>query len=54
MLCFTMYINVQIQCSLGSLIEASLASHTLHREEGSGHTAIIELSARNAIIKQHG
>ena len=25
----------------GSLIEASVASHTLRREEGSGHTAII-------------
>ena len=25
-------------------IIASLASHTLHREEGSGHTATIDLS----------
>ena len=32
----------------------SLASHTLRREEGSGHTATTELSPRNAIIDHCG
>ena len=32
----------------------SLASHTLRREEGSGHTAADELSPRNAIIEHSG
>ena len=32
----------------------SLASHTLRREEGSGHAATTELSPRNAIIEHCG
>ena len=34
------------------LIFSSLESHTLRREEGSGHAAVDELSPRNTIIKQ--
>ena len=32
----------------------SLASHALHREEGSGHTVTIELLPRNEIMKHSG
>ena len=32
----------------------SLASHTLRREEGSGHAAADELLLRNAIIEHSG
>ena len=32
----------------------SLASHTLRREEGSGHAATFELLPRNAIIEDSG
>ena len=32
----------------------SLASHTLCREEGSGHAATIELLLRNAVVKHSG
>ena len=32
--------------------QGSLANHTLHKEEGSGHAAADKLSPRNAIIKQ--
>ena len=38
----------------GITTEASLTSHTLHRQEGSGHTVADKLSLKNAIIKQHG
>ena len=33
---------------------ASLASHTLHREEGLGHAVAGELLPKNVIIKQCG
>ena len=32
-------------------VSANLNSHTLHREEGSGHAAADKLSSRNAIIE---
>ena len=34
------------------MVVSSLASHTLHREEGSGHVAADELLPRNVIIEQ--
>jgi len=37
--------------SLVNVTMASLTSHTLCREEGSGHTGIIELSPRKTIIE---
>ena len=37
---------------LGNVTKASLASHTTCREEGSGHTAIIQSLPRNTIIGQ--
>ena len=33
---------------------ASLTSHTLHREKGSGHAVADELLPKNVIIKQCG
>ena len=35
--------------TLVTLFSCSLASHTLHREKGSGHTATIELSSRQKL-----
>ena len=43
-----------IDKGFGITTEASLTSHTLHRQEGSGHTVADKLSPKNAIIKQHG
>jgi len=34
--------------------ESSLTSHTLRKEEGSGHTATIEFSPKNVIIEHSG
>ena len=34
------------------MVTCSLASHTLHREEGAGNAATDELSPRNAITEQ--
>ena len=45
--------NLISSCHQGTqLVVSSLASHTLCREEGSGHAAADELSPRNTIIKQ--
>ena len=44
----------QAQCVRVESPALSLASHTLCREEGSGHAATTELSPRNAIIEPSG